>query len=96
MSRIRKDGVSMVWHYNAFLSYEAKPVEEKRVWLDPETANMTQVDVNAYLLENAVPAVPVLNEQSEQINLAESLYATALTLWEDRSQEEKKALDRRA
>ena len=87
----------MVWHYNAFLSYEAKPVEEKRVWLDSETANMTQVDVNAYLLENAVPAVPILNEQSEQINLAESLYATALTLWEKENEEkEKKALDRRA
>ena len=82
----------MVWHYNAFLSYDVKPVEEKRVWLDADTANMTQVDVNAFFLQNGLPAE---DEGVEQLKLAESLYANAKVLW--REEEEKEVtLDRRA
>ena len=82
----------MVWHYNAFLSYNTVPVEEERVWLDAETANLKQVDLNAYFLENGTP-----NEDTavEQNRLVEGLYATALALWEEKEGKET-VLDRRA
>ena len=83
----------MVWHYNAFLSYDVKPVEEKRVWLDAETANMTQVDVNAFFLQNGIPTE---DESVEQVKLVESLYANAKTLWREKIEEKEVTLDRRA
>ena len=82
----------MVWHYNAFLSYNKEPVEEKRVWLDPETANLKQVDLNAYFLENGTPSEDAAVEQNR---LVEGLYATALNMWEEKEEKEK-VLDRRA
>ena len=87
-----KDGVIMVWHYNAFLSYGPKPVEEKRVWLDPETANLKQVDLNAYFLENGTPSEDVVIEQGRLVG---GLYAMALSEWEEKKEQEK-ILDRRA
>jgi len=81
----------MVWHYNAFLSYDVKPVEEQRVWLDEDTANQTQVDVNAFFLQNGIPSE---DEIVEQMKLAESLYANARVLWEEPVQVG--SLDRRA
>ena len=56
----------MVWHYNAFLSYHVKPVEEERVWLDADTANMTQVDVNNFFLRNGML---IENENMEQLKI---------------------------
>ena len=82
----------MVWHYNAFLSYNTVPVEEERVWLDAETANLKQVDLNAYFLENGTPSEDSLVEQNK---LVEGLYATALAFWEEKEEKEK-VLDRRA
>ena len=87
-----KDGVIMVWHYNAFLSYVPQPVEEKRDWLDPEIANQKQVDLNAYFLANGTPSEDAV---IEQLRLAEELYATALTFWKDDEGREK-VLDKRA
>ena len=81
----------MVWHYNAFLSYGVEPVEEKRVWLDAETANLTQVDLNAYFLHQGVLCDDGV---FEQIRLADQLYANAKELWEDESKQN--TLDRRA
>ena len=81
----------MVWHYNAFLSYDVKPVEEERVWLDADTANMTQVDVNNFFLQNGMPTE---SENGEQVKLAESLYANAKILWREEGKKET-ALDRR-
>ena len=83
----------MVWHYNAFLSYDVKPAEEKRPMLDQETANNTQVEVNAFFLENGMPAGDASVEKSK---LTESLYANALAMWEEPEEEEKAVLDRRA
>ena len=86
-----KDGVTMVWHYNAFLSYEAEPVEEERVWLDPETANLKQVDLNAYVMTiRGKKEDPVVG----RIKSAEFRYAAALAFM---NEEEEKAvsLDRR-
>ena len=85
------DGVTMVWHYNAFLAYSPQPVEEKRVWLDTETANLQQVDLNAYFLANGTPSE---DASVEQVKLAEELYASALSLWEE--EKEEKVLDKRA
>ena len=82
----------MVWHYNAFLSYDVKPVEEERVWLDADTANMTQVDVNNFFLQNGMP---IENENMEQVKLVESLYANAKVLWQEEEKKEA-VLDRRA
>ena len=82
----------MVWHYNAFLSYEPEPVEEKRVWLDQETANLKQVDLLAYFLANGTPAEDAVVEQNR---LVEGLYATALAFWEEEEEKETK-LDKRA
>ena len=82
----------MVWHYNAFLSYDVKPVEEERVWLDADAANLTQVDVNAFFLQNGMPSE---NKKVEQIKLAESLYANAKVLWQEETKKEV-SLDQRA
>ena len=87
-----KDGVTMVWHYNAFLSYSPEPVEEKRVLLDNETAILKQVDLNAYFIANGTPCEDAAIEQGR---LVEELYATALALWEE-SNDEEKVLDQRA
>ena len=87
-----KDGVTMVWHYNAFLSYGPEPVEEKRVWLDEETANLKQVELNAYFLENGTPSEDVAVEQNR---LVEGLYASALAFWVEKEEKEK-VLDQRA
>ena len=86
-----KDGVGMVWHYNAFLAYSPQPVEEKRVWLDTDTANLQQVDLNAYFLANGTPSENAIIEQGR---MAEGLYASALAFWEDNKEE--KVLDKRA
>ena len=83
----------MVWHYNAFLSYEVKPAEETRNLLDEVTANNTQVDVNAFFLENGMPSG---DETVEKSKLTESLYANAMALWEESEEHEKSVLDRRA
>lgn len=83
----------MVWHYNAFLSYDVKPVEEKREWLDADTANMTQVDVNAFFLQNGMPTE---DESVEQVKLVGSLYANAKVLWQEKENEREVTLDRRA
>ena len=88
----KEDGVAMVWHYNAFLSYEPEPVEEKRIWLDQETANLKQVDLLAYFLANGMPSEDAVIEQTK---LTEGLYANALALWKE-DPEEKKVLDKRA
>ena len=88
----KEDGDPMIWHYNAFLSYEPEPVEEKRVWLDQETANLKQVDLLAYFLANGTPAEDVVVEQNR---LVEGLYATALSFWEEKEEKEK-VLDKRA
>ena len=87
-----EDGVSMVWHYNAFLSYAVEPVKEELVWLDTETANLTQVDLNAYFLENGTPGEDAV---FEQIKLADQLYANALAFWEDDDKKDQ-SLDKRA
>ena len=87
-----KDGVTMVWRYNAFLSYSLEPVEEERVLLDNETAVLKQVDLNAYFIANGTPREDAAIEQGR---LAEELYATALALWEDDSENEK-VCDKRA
>ena len=89
----RKLVFTLVWHYNAFLSYGVKPVEEKRVWLDNDIANETQVDVNVFLLQNGLPAEM---ETIEQLKLAESLYANAQMLWQENEDKKEKTLDRRA
>ena len=93
MATFRKDGVTMVWHYNAFLTYDVKPAEETRVLLDEATANNTQVDVNAFFLENGKPTE---NDVIEKSKLTESLYANALALWDEPEEKEKVVLDRRA
>ena len=89
-----KDGVTMVWHYNAFLSYDVEPVEEVCVLLDAETANHAQVECNAYFLETRSQNVDV-DGVFEQMKLTERLYANALALWED-DQEKDLTLDKRA
>ena len=61
--------------------------------LDEATANNTQVDVNAFFLENGKPCG---DEAVEKSKLTESLYAIALALWEDQVADEKGVLDRRA
>ena len=92
-SAAEKAGVTVVWHYNAFLSHTVEPVEEERVWLDVDIANQTQVDVNAYLLHNGLQPE---SEYMEQLKLAESLYANACALWEEEAEGKETTLDRRA
>ena len=69
-----------------------KPVEEERVWLDNETANLTQVDLNAYFLTNGTP-----NEAAvfDQMQLAGQLYVNASTEWVE-NDDRTGALDKRA
>lgn len=88
----KRDGVTMVWHYNAFLSYDIEPVEEERVWLDAETAQQKQVDLNAYFIANGTP-----NDDRvfDQMKLAGQLYANAQVLWDDQEQKDS-TLDKRA
>ena len=82
----------MVWHYNAFLSYEAEPVEEERVWLDADTANLQQVDLTAYLLaERSKKKDPVM----DQIRSAEFRYSASSSVWEE-EEEKPVTMDRRA
>ena len=83
----------MVWRYNAFLPYEVKPVEEEQVWLDTDTANMIQVDVNAFYLEHGMPEEV---GTVEQMKLTESLYANAKELWQNNDEVKETLLDRRA
>ena len=87
-----KDGVTMVWHYNVFLSYDVEPVEEKRVWLDADTANLTQVDLNAYFLSQGKPCD---DGAIEQLKLVDQLYASAMGLWKEETKKDY-TLDRRA
>ena len=92
MKQYEKDGVTMVWHYNAFLSYDVEPVKEVVLLMDEETANLTQVECNAYLLEARVQKA---DEVFEQMRLTEQLYANALALWEEQREKETN-LDKRA
>ena len=88
----KKVGVTVVWHYNAFLSYNVKPVEEKREWLDADAANMAQVDLNAFFLQNGMPTE---DGSVEQLKLVESLYANAKNLWQENAEEKEGVLDRK-
>ena len=83
----------MVWSYNAFLSHEVKSVEEERVWSDSDIANLAQVEVNAFFLQNSTPAV---SEAVEQMKFAELLYTNAKELWKDDTTVKEAVLDRRA
>lgn len=83
----------MVWHYNAFLSYEAEPVEEERVWLDADTANQTQVDLTAYLMAKRTTKMdPVMG----QLRSAEFRYNAAHSFMDEEDSEKPVTLDQRA
>ena len=88
----KEAGVVVVWRYNAYLTHDVEPVEEKREWLDAETANLKQVDLNAYFLVNGTPGQ---DEAFEQRKLTEQLYANALANWEEDGERDN-TLDKRA
>ncbi len=80
----------MVWHYNAFLSYEAEPVEEERVWLDADTANQTQVDLTAYLMAKRTSKMDPL---AGRLRSAEFRYNAAHSYMEEDEEQKPATLD---
>ena len=88
----KKAGVVVVWRYHAYLTHDVEPVEEEREWLDTETANLKQVDLNAYFLVNGTPSQDGVFEQRK---LTEQLYANAMACWEEPGEKDN-TLDKRA
>ena len=93
ISKDQKAGVTVVWHYNAFLSYDVKPVEEERVWLDADTANQTQVDVNSFLLQGGINYVSNALECSMHRG---ALFSNAQRYEKEEETEKESTLDCRA